>query len=321
MGTNFTLLLYAQDEKQATEASARAFARLDHLNAVLTDYDSTSELNQLSYTAGQGKSVGLSRDLWNVLHPALELASQTDGAFDPTIGPVVTLWRMARETGTLPDPEAIVSARKAVGFDKVVLNENHRSARLTAPNMKLDLGGIAKGYAGDEILKTLAGLGIESALVNAGGDITVGAAPPGREGWRIGIGALEAAASPPNYYIVIDNASIATSGDAWQYVEIEGKRFSHLVDPRTGIGLTDHSSVTVIVWDHPGRNGLLADALASALSVMGPEKGLGFVDQRENTAALIVRKPGDHVETYRSSSFSRLNPLTREEVEAMRNRP
>ncbi|MDD8044171.1 MAG: FAD:protein FMN transferase [Verrucomicrobiota bacterium] len=321
MGTTFTLLLYAQDETQAVNASAQAFARLDQLNAILSDYDSKSELNLLSYSAGQDQPVPVSPTLWNVLQPSLELSRQSKGAFDPTVGPVVTLWRLARSSGMMPTPEAIAAAQKGIGYDKIVLDSSARTALLTTPNMKLDLGGIAKGYAGDEVLRILGKLGVCSALVNAGGDITVSAAPPDRDGWRIGIGALEAATAPPAYYVVLEHAAVATSGDAWQYFELDGQRFSHLVDPKTGVGLTDHSSVTVIVWDQDGRNGLLADGLASAISVMGPEAGIAFADQRNKTATFIVRRPQDQTETYHSRSFLELKPLSREQVEALQRTP
>ena len=154
--------------------------------------------------------------------------------------------------------------------------------------------------SGHEALDTLGKHGINRALVDAGGDIRLGGPPPDRPGWLIGVEALEADA-PPSRYLWLADRAIATSGDTRQYVEIEGKRYSHLVDPRTGLGLTDHSNVTVIAPD-----GITADALASAVSVLGPEAGLKLIESTPDTAAFIVRAPGGNVEVCESSRWRKL---------------
>jgi len=163
--------------------------------------------------------------------------------------------------------------------------------------MRLDLGGIAKGYAADEALRVLRKSGINRALVDAGGDIALGNPPPEKPGWRIGIAPLEAD-GPPSQVLLLSRVAVATSGDTWQYVQIGSRRYSHLVDPRTGLGLTDHSSVTVIAPE-----GITADGLASAVSVLGPEKGLKLVEATPGTAAFIVRAPEGKVQTYQSSRW------------------
>ena len=133
--------------------------------------------------------------------------------------------------------------RNALRLDKVA-----RTCTLTKPKMKLDLGGIAKGYAADQALAVLKSQGVVSALVDASGDLAIGAAPPGQQGWKIGIAPLEAG-SPPSRFLMLAECGVATSGDAWQFVEIDGHRYSHIIDPHTGIGLTTRSSVTVIAPD------------------------------------------------------------------------
>ena len=194
-----------------------------------------------------------------------------------------------------------------------------QEAELKVKGMKLDLGGIAKGYAGDQVLGVLKGqYGIDRVLLDAGGDIRVGKAPPGEKGWKIGIAPLDARDSPPSRYLVISNAAIATSGDAWQFVEIGGKRYSHIVDPKTGVGLTTRSSVTVIVqYENVGWEGVsdaflqgaVADACASAVSVLGPKRGMQFVDawRSSKVAAIIVVKPADEVEVYESKRVKDLD--------------
>ncbi len=297
MAVPIRIVLYAENEGVAKAAADAALARFRELNGVMSDYDPTSEVRQLSATSGSGEAVHVGNDLWRVLVRAKQLSRDTDGAFDVTIGPVVRLWRRARRQEQLPSPERIAQARKAVGYEAIELDESKHTVRLTRPEMWIDLGGIAKGYALDEALKTIAEHGIRVALIDAGGDIVLGDAPPNRPGWVIGVAALELNARP-SVFLSISNTAIATSGDSWQFVEIDGKRYSHLVDPRTGIGLTDHSSVTVIASD-----AMTADVLASAVSVLGPKAGLKVIDAAEGTAAFVVRSPNGQVETYSSARW------------------
>lgn len=300
MGVPFRIVLYATTQRQADTAARAAFARIEELNAILSDYEDDSELSRLSATAGQGRAVALSEDLWRVLAAGQRLAAQTDGAFDLTAGPVVTLWRRARRQHRLPEPERLAAARAAVGYRYLKLNPRDHTARLLRPGMRLDLGGIAKGYAVDEALKTLRTHGITRALVSGGGDLVVGDPPPGRKGWRIEVAPLDAPGAPPARFVQLKHRALATSGDVFQHVEIDGVRYSHIVDPRTGLGLTDHSLVTIIA-----RDGLTADALATAVSVLGPRAGLQLVERTAGAAAYLVRKPGNEIEAVTSRRFGR----------------
>jgi len=306
MAVPVKIVLYASDRPVAEAAAEAALRRIRELNGILSDYDSASELRRLGDRSEPGKPVAVSDELWRVLSHAQSLSERSSGAFDVTVGPVVRLWRRARRRERLPSPERLKSARKLVGYQLVRLHPESRSVELLKPGMRLDLGGIAKGYAVDAALDTLRKNGVTRALVDAGGDIRLGAPPPDRPGWLIGVAALEADA-PPSRYLWLADRAIATSGDTWQYVEIEGRRYSHLVDPRTGIGLTDHSSVTVVA-----RDGITADGLASAVSVLGPEKGLKLIEDTPDTVAFIVRAPGGHVEVFESSRWKDL-PVARPE--------
>lgn len=294
MAVPVRIVLYAEDEEIAGRAAQAAFARIDELDGVMSDYDPASELRRLSATSGQGRAVSVSHDLWEVLVASQELARQSEGAFDVTVGPLVRLWRRARRQHKLPTPERIEQFKQYVGYRKVRLAPDERTVELLKPDMGLDLGGIAKGYAIDQALLTLREQGVASALVDAGGDVVLGEPPPDKPGWVIGIAPLDRDA-PPSRYLSLSRRAIATSGDAWQFVEIDGVRYSHLVDPHTGVGLTDHSSVTVIA-----PNATLADGLASAVSVLGPEKGIELIDSTRGTAAFIVRAPHGTVETHES---------------------
>jgi thiamine biosynthesis lipoprotein len=266
---------------------------------VLSDYDTDSELNRLSRTAGEDKWVPLSRDLWSVLVSAQDMARRSEGAFDVTVGPCVSLWRRARRENKVPDDTKLLAARAAVGFQKLLLNQNGRSAKLLAPDMKLDLGGIAKGYAADEALTILRQHGIEQALVAAAGDIVVGKAPPGTSGWKIELPPLDSTNAAPSQFVTVHNAAVSTSGDMYQYVELAGKRYSHIVDPRTGIGLTDHSVVNIIANDCT-----TADAMATAISVLGPEAGIYLLRQFPSARARVMRQPGENIETFRTPGWT-----------------
>jgi len=300
MAVPVRIILYAPDQASANHASEGAFDRIRQLNGILSDYDSQSELSRLSKTAGTGRAVPVSEDLWRVLSAAQAVSEQSHGAFDATVGPIVRLWRRARRQRQMPSTERRERARQRVGYRLLTLEPNTHAVRLDREGMKLDLGGIAKGYAVDEAFKVLQKHGIRRALVDAGGDIRLGDPPPDRDGWRVGVAPLEVAAKPSRY-LSLSGCAVATSGDAWQYVEIMGRRYSHIVDPRTGLGLTDHSSVTVVAPD-----GTTADALASAVSVLGPEKGLKLIEDTPGAAALIVRAPDGKLQTHESARWKKL---------------
>jgi thiamine biosynthesis lipoprotein len=166
--------------------------------------------------------------------------------------------------------------------------------------MRLDLGGIAKGYVVQAALRVLREQGVAAALVDAGGDLGLGDPPPGRPGWRIGVGAAEPD-GPPRVFLCLARTALATSGDMWQYVVIDGRRYSHIVDPRTGLGLTDHSTVTVVAED-----GTLADALATAVSVLGVEKGFPLVEALPGAAACFLQQGAGGVEVHESKRWRSL---------------
>ncbi len=300
MGLPFRIVVYAPDKPTAEAAARAAFNRIKQLNDLLSDYEDDSELSRLSRTAGSGQAVKVSDELWLVLKRAQKLSERTDGAFDVTVGPVVSLWRKARREKKLPDGTRLAEALQAVGYKKLRLDSRRHRVQLLAPRMRLDLGAIAKGYAADEALKVLRRRGITRALVAGGGDMALADPPPGKKGWRIEIAPLDATNAPPARFVLLANAGLATSGDLFQHVEIGGKRYSHIVDPRTGIALTDHSLVTVIAPD-----GITADSLATAVSVLGPEKGKKLIENTKGAAVQIVRQPGEKIEITESSRFKK----------------
>jgi thiamine biosynthesis lipoprotein len=299
MGTEFKIILYATDQAAAGKASKAAFQRVADLDHIMSDYQATSELSRLCQKAG-GDPVRVNDDLFFVLSKAEEVSKLSDGAFDVTVGPVVKLWRLSFRTQKMPDKEKLTKALALVGYQKVHLDAKAKTVKLDKPGMQLDLGGIAKGYAADEALAVLHKNGIDRALVAASGDIGVSGPPPDAAGWTVAIAPLDPARDKPEKSVVLRDAAVSTSGDAEKYVEIDGKRYSHIVDPHTGLGLTQRMSATVIA-----RRGITADSMTKILCVLGPQKGMPIIDKSRGLAAYMVRKTEKGVESIASAEFKK----------------
>lgn len=268
MGVDARLVVYAPDEATAETACAAAFKRIAELDTIMSDYRKDSELNRLCAQAG-GPPVVVSPDLFKVFMRARDVSRATRGGFDITAAPVIQLWRAARRTAKLPTPAEIEVARALVGYTKMTLDPVARRVRLAQPGMKLDLGGIAKGYACDEAQKVLRSHGVTRALVEMGGDIVVSEAPPGTKGWKI-----QLTANPKGEIRQFSNCAISTSGDTEQFVIIGGKRYSHVVDPRTGWAVTNRVQATVVA-----RDGLTTDPLSKIFALVDAKTARRVVKQ------------------------------------------
>jgi thiamine biosynthesis lipoprotein len=288
MGVPWTITVHAETAAAGRAAIAAGFAEVARLEGILSDYDPQSELSRLSAAAPTAAPKPVSDDLWRVLERAIEIRDATEGAFDPTVGPLTSLWRQARRSGRLPLPGKLAAAREAVGPQTLRLVPDDRGVVLARPGMRLDLGGIGMGYAVDRAVEVLNRHGITAAMVDASGDIAVTAAPPGTSGWKIAVAPLQ----PPGNgttpgdtgeYLLLTHAAVTTSGDAFQAVEIDGRRYSHIVDPRTGVGVAGPAAVTVMAADCT-----TADALATAASVLGPEKSAAVIAATPGCAARFV---------------------------------
>lgn len=262
MGTKVRVVFYAATSAQAAQGRVAAFRVMKNVDDLMSDYKPESELSRLSAAAGTGPQP-VSPELFKVLSASKWTARASDNAFDITIGPLVRLWRRSRKELKLPTPEEIRSARALVGINSLVLDPERRTAELLKPGMILDLGGIAKGYACDEAIAALKKVGITRALIDAGGGMALGDPPPDKPGWRIGM------LGDSTKVLVLHNCGVSTSGDTEQFVEIGGVRYSHIIDPATGLGLTNQAMATVIAKD-----GLTSDALDTPICLMGAERGL-----------------------------------------------
>ena len=299
MGTTARIVVYASSSDAAAAATQSAFARIRELDNILSDYQAESEVNRLCRQSG-GPAVKVSSDLFRVLSVAQNLAVRSQGAFDMTAGPVIRLWRRARRQRALPEACRLATAHDLTGFRRLTLDAKRQTAQLAKPGMLLDLGGIAKGYAAEEALQALKRAGIESALVALGGDIAVSKPPPGKKGWTVEIAALNLPDAPKPSPLLLHNGAVSTSGDAEQFVEIGGVRYSHIIDPRTGKALTGRRSVTVVA-----AHGIDSDSLATVASVMDPKEGLKLIDATQNAAALIVIQTGSGIQTWMSKRWKK----------------
>jgi thiamine biosynthesis lipoprotein len=281
MGMPVRLVLYAGSASAARAGAAAAFARIQALERIFSDYQPDSELSRIQGRVGEWLPV--SGELFDVLERAVELSRRTEGAFDPTVGPLVALWREARRTHQLPSPAAVAEARARVGWTRLELDAARRALRFRAAGMRLDLGGIAKGYILQDAVRQIAARGMTRTLVEAGGDIAVGEAPPGREGWRIDIPVGSGIDERfRDRAVRLTHASLATSGPTAQFAEIDGVRYSHIIDPRRGLSATPDVVARVIAAD-----GATADALATALAVAGRDAAARILDRFPDAAASL----------------------------------
>lgn len=296
MGVEFSIILYAENEEVASKAIEDAFEEIEAIDRALSDYRPKSEINLLCESAPHETPVRVSALFIETCQLARRIHQESDGAFDITIGPASKLWRAARKNKRLPTREEIQEAKSKIDFTQLRLtseNDEH-FASIPQPGMQMDFGGIAKGLAADKAMMAIEKHGIKSALINASGDILVSAPPPGKDGWTVQIpGANQ------NQTITLANSAIATSGDVYQFLEVDGVRYSHIINPKTADAITEPRIVTVI-----HRQGACADAYASALSVMG-EEGLSLASEGGFAAQIIsaTNKELTEFEVQRTQDF------------------
>lgn len=297
MGTLFSLTCYAANTNEASAAAALAFKRVDDLEDIMSDYQADSELMRLCEQP-PGKPVPVSPDLFTIFQRAQKISEMSGGAFDVTVGPYVRLWRFARKKRVLPTTAELASAAKVVGYKHLRLDSRSRTVTLLVPGMRLDLGGIAKGYAADEALRALQGRGFNRALVAASGDIAIGDPPPDKPGWTVGVSAIDAHHNETTTNLLLANVGISTSGDTEQFVEIGGARYSHIINPATGLGLTNRIQATIIAPD-----ATTTDAMATTVCVLGARRGLALVERTSHAAALVITKENGTEQTLVSRRF------------------
>ena len=300
MGSPFMLVMYCNDSIQAADLASKSYQLVDSFNNIFSDYSNSSELMQLNATASSNTApVKVSPALLEILLQSKNAFDKSYGSFDITIGPLVKLWRSARKAKQLPDKEKIAAAKKLTGFNYLIIDSVEKTAILTKQGMSLDLGGIAKGWIGQKIIDFLHTQGVANALADAGGDIVMSTSPPGTKGWTIGVNIPERQEELLDQSLLLQNKAVATSGDAYQYVENNGIRYSHIVDPKTGYGVTFQRNVTVIAND-----GATADWLATACSIL-PIKKAKKLAIKLGAELLIAENKKDTIVFYSTKGFRR----------------
>lgn len=283
MGVDARITLYAPDRAAAERAGSAAFARIAALDTIMSDYRRDSELNRLVQQPPL-QPTRVSPELMVVLRQSAQISDWSSGAFDITAGPLIRLWRAARKAGKRPSNAEITEARSRVGWKRLRLDPAAGSVTLERTGIQLDLGGIAKGYAADEAQRELKKQGISRALVELGGDVVLSGAPPETDGWTVRVPNAGNDQGPVD--LKLADVAISTSGDTFQFAVIDGRRYSHVVDPRSGEALTNRVQVTVTA-----KAGLISDPLSTALSVLG-RRDQELIGRFPNLQAWVRVLPG-----------------------------
>ncbi|MFT3934198.1 MAG: FAD:protein FMN transferase [Chitinophagaceae bacterium] len=283
MGSPFTIILYAPDSTIANTTINHAFELVDSLVNILSDYIDSSELNRLCARAGHSSFV-CSPVLFDALQQSADAYKKSSGSFDITLGPLTRLWRKARKEKVFPPDELVQQKKTFTGFTKLQLDNNTHTAFLQQAGMQLDLGGIGQGYIAQQTMNYLKTQHIDNALVDVSGDIVTIGSPPSKDGWTVAINLPEREALLPKH-ISISNKAVTTSGDVYQYMEHEGKRYSHIIDPKTGYGITSQKNVTVIAAD-----GTIADWLTKACSILSVSKAKQLARKLHAEVLIAVMK-------------------------------
>ncbi|MBL8991074.1 MAG: FAD:protein FMN transferase [Phycisphaerae bacterium] len=299
MGVQARLVVYAPDEPAATEAMSAAHSELARLDSILSDYRPLSDVSRLGREAPHW--VEIDAALAAVLSEAARVRGWVGARFDVTVGPATRLWREARRTGSPPSEAAVAEARALIGADRLELDGAGR-ARLRDRGMLVDLGGIAKGFGAQRAVSVLRQRGLPICLVALAGDIAAGDPPPGETGWRVEIAPWR---DVPGRLLLLSNACVSTSGDEEQFTTADGVRRSHIIDPRTALGVPGRSAATAL-----STNGAIADAVATALCVDGTEvhRLLEAAQAGEPALAWIVFGPGGDMRITDPSGLIRWAP-------------
>lgn len=288
MGTFARVVVLAPSEAAAQDCIASAFERQRHIEALMSYHLADSELNQVNRQAYE-KPVAVSEETFEVLQRARHFSELSGGAFDVTIGALGDLWHTAGETNTPPTEAQIAEARSKVGHEKLLLDPEAKTVQFAVEGMKLDLGGIAKGYAIDQSIEALQQGGAVGGMVDIGGDVMCFGVPPkGKATWVVGL--QDPTVAPDDLAtdkllltLKVTDAAVTTSGDYRRFTRIQDEKQSHIMDTQSGQGAAKLVSVTIIAPDATG-----ADALATAVSVLGAEKGLVLIEQIPDTEAILI---------------------------------
>ncbi len=292
MGTFSRVVAIAKSQRAARRCIEAAFEVQNRIESLMSDYRDDSELSEVNRLAAR-EPVHVSEMTFEVLQQSVHFSELSEGAFDVTVGPLVDVWRQSGKTDVPPSEEALAEARRKVGSDKLILDEKNRTVRFAVEGMRIDLGGIGKGYAVDRAVEAMQKRGALGGMVDLGGNIRCfGLPPPGQESWRIGLqdpNVAPDAFGPSKLLLVLrlTEESVATSGDYRRFVMVQGRKESHIIDTHTGRGANKLASDTIIAAD-----ATTADALSTAVNVLGPAAGLALIERIPGAEAILI-PPGE----------------------------
>ncbi len=282
MGTDFTIHLYAENRNDARILLEGAFGEIDRVEQLLSSYRPSSELSRINRLAGTTR-VKLDPEMFALLDRVLSWSTLTHGAFDPTVGPLMDLWGFTENRAAIPSEQEITDALSGVGVDKIEMSREKRTVRYLMQRVRLDAGGFGKGYALDQAADVLRESGVVRALLEAGRSTYLALdAPPDRDGWPIVIPDPDDDENTLGY-VALRNSALSTSGRRNRFVVIEGRRFGHIIDPRSGRPVT--SSVLTSVM---ASGSLESDILSTAVYVLGPRDGANLIRSLSDASAMIV---------------------------------
>lgn len=274
MGTEFRLIFFASSPELANKVHLDAYDRIEKANKIFSDYDVDSHASRIASFAGKDTLIEVYGAMRLMMRRVMAVCSFTDGIFDVTIGPLTKLWRRAFRRNEFPTEKEILEARSKVGCEHVQFTHDNK-IKLEKEGMSLDFGGVAKGFAIDDAFRAIQKNGIRSVLIDGGGDIRVGEAPPNKDGWDI---VLE-----NGKRFSLKNIAIASSGSTYKYLEKDGVKYSHIIDPRTGYGMTDPRTVTV-----KAATCLMADMIATTFCLAGYDGIQGILSNIDEYKVEII---------------------------------
>ncbi len=282
MGNRFELSVVSDDEQWAQQRIDEAIAEIQRIEKLLTTFDEGSQTNLINQQAGI-RPIKADRELLQIIQRSIRISELTQGAFDITYGSIdKRLWNFDQNMTSLPSPEIARQLVRLINYRNIEIDETAGTLFLKEKGMRIGFGGIGKGYAAEQAKKIMRAHNVTSGIVNASGDLTVWGTQPNGSPWTIGIANPDQA----NEYfssVQLTDTSIATSGNYEKYVIIDGKKYSHTINPKTGLPIRGIKSVTIIT-----PNAEFADALATPISVMGIQVGLGLINQLKNVACIII---------------------------------
>jgi FAD:protein FMN transferase len=282
MGNRFEISVVSEDENWANERIEKAISEISRIEKLLTTFKPDSQTNLINAHAGI-KPVQVDKEVFYLIQRSLKISNLTQGAFDITYGSIdKSLWNFDTKMTSLPDAKTAKNMVRLIDYQKVILNQNEQTVFLQDEGMRIGFGGIGKGYAAEMAKQLMIREGVKSGVVNASGDLTTWGNQPNGKQWTIGI-------ADPNHKnktfssLNISNMAVATSGNYEKFVLIDGKRYSHTINPKTGLPITGIKSVTIIA-----PNAELADSLATPVTVMGVKVGLDLINQIKGIACVII---------------------------------